>query len=95
MRSSRRAGWSVPPSVGADPRRACTGPAGRPRSHVQAGCEQTIDGLEDNPYAKAYTLATLFRIRNAAGTRPQAAITLGVEALKRSRRQLEVMELPN
>jgi class 3 adenylate cyclase/tetratricopeptide (TPR) repeat protein len=43
--------------------------------------QQTIDALSQPSYAKAYALATLSRIRNAADE-PQAAIALGVEALE-------------
>ena len=43
--------------------------------------QQTIDALDEPSYAKAYALATLSRIRNAADE-PQAAIALGVEALE-------------
>ncbi len=46
-----------------------------------AQLQQTIDALDEPSYAKAYALATLSRIRNAADE-PQAAIALGVEALE-------------
>ena len=74
-RSSRRASSNVLPSAA-----SILGDVhwrqGRPRRCVRASCSRRSTGWMSRPYAKAYALATLSRIRNAADE-PQAAIALG------------------